>query len=244
MFQFLTSIFGSAYFEIAILIVLLTAFITHRKDPRLVVSGIRIVRTIIVVLIFFYFMFIWASAVQPTLRAISVFGMFLINFFMFYNLMLARLERPYRDALALISREPEKPELMQDIWSAGKRFYYLRYAWSSLFSGVNPFRFLGNLATDRVRADLKNTLHSYGVAKGLVSLQAMADFMRTRLDADANLPGEFKDLMAKAIDSFVKHPWIEEQTNEFLQLVTERPEELNFPQWMEKFETSIRESHK
>lgn len=244
MFQFLTSIFGSAYFEIAILIVLLIAFITHRKDPRLVVSGIRIVRTIIVVLIFFYFMFIWASAVQPTLRAISVFGMFVINLFMFYNLMLARLERPYRDALALISREPGKPELMQDIWSTGKRFYYLRYAWASLFSGVNPLRFLGNLATERVRADLKDTLHGYGVEKRLASLQAMADFMRTRLAADANLPGEFKDLMEKTIDSFVKHPWIEEQANDFLQVIAERPEELHFPQWMEKFETSIRESHK
>ena len=82
MLQGLVNILSSAYVEIIILFFLLIAFVMHRRDPRLVVSGIRIVRTLLVVLIFFYFMFIWASTVQPTLRSISVFGMFLVNVFM------------------------------------------------------------------------------------------------------------------------------------------------------------------
>src|SRR3990172_3880122 len=114
MFQFIFDLFGSAYIEIVILIALLIVSFTHRRDPRLVVSGIRLVRTIIVVLIFFYFMFIWSSTVQPTLRSISIFGMFVVNLSMFWYLMQARLERPYRDALAAITREPERPERMHD----------------------------------------------------------------------------------------------------------------------------------
>ena len=53
MFQTILNLLSSAYVEITILIILLIGFITHRKDPRLVVSGIRIIRTVIVVLIFF-----------------------------------------------------------------------------------------------------------------------------------------------------------------------------------------------
>ena len=139
MLQGLVNILASPFTEIGILVLLLIAFITLRKDPRLVVSGIRIVRTLILVLIFFYLMFVWVSAIRPALSAISIFGMFLINLVMLYNLILARLERPYRDALAAMTSEPEKHELIHEVWHTGKRFYYLRYAWSSLFSGANPF---------------------------------------------------------------------------------------------------------
>src|SRR5271157_849986 len=116
MLQGLVSILSSAYVEIVILFFLLLAFVMHRRDPRLVVSGIRIVRTLLVILVFFYFMFIWASTVQPTLRSISVFGMFLVNLYMLYNLLLARLERPYRDALAAMTGEPERHELIHNVW--------------------------------------------------------------------------------------------------------------------------------
>ncbi len=230
---------GSAYVEIIILVILLIAFIVHRRDPRLVVSGIRIVRTILVVLIFFYFMFIWASTVQPTLRSISVFGMFLVNLFMFYNLILARLERPYRDVLMKIALEPENHDLVHTMWRTGKRFYYLRYAWSSLFSGANPFVFLRDLATDRVREDIKDKLRQLGVEKRLVSLKLMIGFMKSRLACDENLPADFKVLMEKNIDDLGKHAWLEEQVNEFLRIATESPEDLHFPEWMAAFEQCV-----
>jgi Ca2+/Na+ antiporter len=240
MLQTLVSIMGSAYVEIVILIILLIGFFTHRKDPRLVVSGVRFVRTFIVILIFFYFMFIWASAVQPTLRTISVFGMFLLNLFMLYNLILARLERPYRDFLAAITQPPEKHELIHEVWVKGKRFYYLRYAWSSLFSGANPAQFLHTIATERVRNDIKGELRHYGVQQKLISLPMMAGYLKRQAACDENLPADFKDVMIKTIDDFANHPWIEEQANVFLAMVTETPEDLHFPEWMEKFESCVK----
>jgi hypothetical protein len=244
MLQWLTSIFGSAYVEIVILIALLIGFFTHRKDPRLVVSGVRLVRTVILVLIFFYFMFIWASTVQPTLREISLFGMFGINLSMFWYLLQARLERPYRDALERMTREPEKHELIHDVWTHGKKFYYLRYAWSSLFSGANPFHYLRALATERVRDDIKDTLHRYGVKKKLISLEMMVGYLKSQLACDMNLPVDFKDLVEKDITDFGKHPWVQEQANEFLRIVTESPEDLHFPEWMARFEACVREYKK
>lgn len=239
MFQTILNLLSSAYVEIIILILLLIGFIMHRRDPRIVVSGIRIVRTIIVVLIFFYFMFIWASTVQPTLRSISVFGMLLVNLFMLYNLVLARLERPYRDALSKISREPENHELVDTVWRTGKRFYYMRHTWSSLFSGSNPFVFLRDLAADRVREDIKDELRRMGVEKRLVSLKLMVGFIKTRLACDDNLPADFKVVMEKSVDDLDKHPWIEEQVNEFLRIATESPEDLHFPEWMAAFEKCV-----
>jgi hypothetical protein len=67
MFQYLLSFLGSAYVQIVIFLVLLIYFFARRKDAQLEVSGIRYVRTLILVAVFFYLMFIWASSVQPTL---------------------------------------------------------------------------------------------------------------------------------------------------------------------------------
>ncbi|MCL4501095.1 MAG: hypothetical protein M1438_04480 [Deltaproteobacteria bacterium] len=240
MLQSLISFLMSPFTEIAILVILLVAFFVLRKDPRLVVSGFRIVRTLILVLIFFYLMFVWVSAIRPVLSTISVFGMFVINLFMFYNLLLSRLERPYRDALAVMTREPSQHEFIHNVWHLGKRFYYLRYAWSSLFSGVNPVHFLHDLATDRVRDDIKITLRQYGVEQKMITIPVMAGYLKSQIACDENMPVDFKDVIEKAIDNFADHPWIQEQGNEFLLLAAERPEDLHFPEWMAKFEACVR----
>lgn len=240
MLQGLVSILSSAYVEIIILFIMLAAFVFLRRDARLVVSGIRVVRTLLLVLIFFYFMFIWASTVQPTLRSISVFGMFAVNLYMLYNLLLARLERPYRDALAAVTGEPERHELIHNVWHTGKRFFYMRYAGSSLFSGANPFHFLHELATDRVRDDIKDTLRRYGVEKKMITVPMMAAYLKSQIACDQTMPVDFKDVMEKAIDDFARHPWIQEQGNAFLGLATERPEDLHFPEWMAKFDACVR----
>ncbi len=240
MLQGLINFLSSPFTEIGILIVLLIAFITLRKDPRLVVSGFRLIRTLILLLIFFYFMFVWVSAIRPALSAISIFGMFVINLFMFYNLILSRLERPYRDALTLMTKEPERHELIHNVWHTGKRFYYFRYAWSSLFSGTNPFHFIHDLATDRVRDDIKDTLRRYGVEQKMITVPTMAAYLKSQIACDQNMPVDFKDVIEKAIDDFAHHPWIQEQGNEFLGLATERPEDLHFPEWMDKFEACVR----
>lgn len=239
MFQMILDLLSNAYVEIIMLIVLLVAFIIHRKDPRLVVSGIRLIRTVIIVLIFFYFMFIWASTVQPTLRTISVYGMFLVNLFMLYNLILARLERPYRDILKKISQAPQNHELVPAMWRTGKRFYYMRYAWSSLFSGTNPFHFLRDIATERVRQDIKDELRRMGVERKLISFKVMVGFLKSSLACDENLPADFKMVMEKNLDDLSKHPWLEEHVNEFLGIATEHPEDLHFQEWMETFEKCV-----
>jgi Ca2+/Na+ antiporter len=240
MLQGLVNILASPFTEIAILVLLLISFFALRKDPRLVVSGMRLVRTLILVLIFFYFMFVWVSAIRPALSAISIFGMFVINLFMVYNLILARLERPYRDSLTKMTKEPEQHEFIHNVWHTGKRFYYLRFAWSSLFSGVNPFHFLHDLATDRVRDDIKDTLRHYGVEQKMITLPMLAGYLKSRIACDQTMPVDFRDLMAKAVDDFTKHPWIVEQGNEFLRLAVERPEDLHFPEWMSQFEACVR----
>ncbi len=239
MLQGLINFTISPFTQIAIFIIMMVAVFVLRKDPRLEVSGFRIFRILILVAIFFYLMFVWNSIVNPSLKPIAIFGMFIVNLHMLFNLVLSRLERPYRDALAAITKEPERHELIHRVWHTGKRFYHLRYAWASLFSGTNPFHFLHNLAIDRVRDDIKDTLRRYGVEQKMITVPMLAGYLKSQIACDPNMPVDFKDLMEKAIDDFAKHPWIQEQGNDFLRLATERPEDLHFPEWMAKFEACV-----
>jgi len=234
------SFLGSAYIQIFIFFLLTAYFVRHRRDPRMVVSGIRIARVIILLMIFLYFTLTWGSLIVPSLRAISVFGMFIINIYLFYYLLLARMERPYRDTLTALSQNPEKEENFHGIWSRGKKFYYFYYFIHSLFSGSNPFHFLQEMATDRVRDDIKDKLRHLGVEKKLITLPLMIDFMKNRLASDENLPADFKEVMGKTIDDLGEHPWIEEQVDEFLHIVMESPEDLHFPEWTSVFEKYTR----
>jgi hypothetical protein len=152
-----------------------------------------------------------------------------------------RIERPYRVALAALGRDPEKPWIFHDIWSYGKRFYYYYYMFQSLFSGTNPFHFLSNIASDRVQDDIRYELRQMGMEKQLISLKVMAGFMKSRLASDENLPADFKVVMEKSIDDLAKHPWIEEQVNEFLRIATEAPEDLHFSEWQASFKKAVTE---
>ncbi len=240
MFQGSFDFLASPFTEIGLLIILLIAFFHLRKDPRVVASGVRLVRTLALTVVFVYFVFVWVSAINPTLRAISIFGMLVINLFMAYNLLLAFLERPYRDPLKMMTQEPDRHEIIHDVWHKGKRYYYFRYFWSSLFSGAHPFHFLHDLATDRVRDDIKDTLRHYGIEQKTITVGMMAGYLKSEIACDQTMPVDFKDVMVKAIDDFAQHPWIQERGNEFLRLATERPEDLHFPEWMDKFETCVK----
>jgi hypothetical protein len=239
MFQFLIDILSSAYIELVILILLIVYFVIHRRDKRMKISGVRLVRMAIAIAVFIYFMFIWASTVQPTLRSISIFGMFGVNLIMCYYLVLSKLEGPYRDALLKIVTNPEQHDVFQDIWRKGKRLYYARYTVPSLFSGTNPFTFLRSMAQERVREDIKDQLRHYGLEQKLISFQVMMAYLKRQVACDENLPGDFKDVMLGSLDSLAKHPWIEEQINQFLVIATESPENLHFPEWMTAFEQCV-----
>jgi hypothetical protein len=230
------SFLGSAYIQIVIFFLLGAYFVKHRREPRMVVSGIRVIRVIILLIIFLYLTLTWGSLIVPSLRAISVFGMFIINIYLLYYLLLSRIERPYRDTLTALSQNPEKDETFHGVWSHGRKFYYFYYFMHSLFSGSNPFHFLHEMATDRVRDDIKDELRRLGVEKKLISLNLMMGFMKKRLADDKNLPADIKEVMGKTIDDLEKYPWIEEQINEFLRIAIENPEDLHFPEWTSAFE--------
>jgi hypothetical protein len=239
MFQFLVDILSSAYIELVILILLVVYFVIHRRDKRMKISGVRLVRMAIAITVFIYFMFIWASTVQPTLRSISIFGMFAVNLIMCYYLILSKFEAPYRDALAKIATNQEQHDVLHDIWRTGKRFNYARYTVGSLFSGTNPFTFLRTMAKERVREDIKDQLRHYGLEQKLISLQMMMAYLKSQLACDENLPADFKDVIQESVDGFAKHPWIEEQVNQFLVIAMESPEDLHFPEWIAAFEQCV-----
>jgi hypothetical protein len=239
MFQFFLDLLSSAYIELALLMLLVVYFVLHRRDSRMKVSGVRLIRMAIVVTIFIYFLFIWASTVQPTLRSISIFGMFVINIVMLYYLVLSRFEGPYRDALLKISTNPEEHDLLHDIWRKSKKFYYARYALPSLLSGTNPIEFLRDITRERAREDIKDVLRHYGLEQKLISFPVMIAFLKSQLACDDNLPTDFKEVILESLGDFSKHPWIEEQIDQFLVMATERPEDLHFPEWMSAFEKCV-----
>ena len=238
MFQSVIDFLSAPFTELIIFVLLVAYFVVHRHDKR----GISVLKVFILLIIFIYFAWmpiVWPSLIPSSMLTLSVFGMFVVNFYFLYSLIQARIERPYRQALANLVREPEKHEIFRDIWSSGKRFYYYSYFFQSLVSGANPFHFLSDIANDRVRDDIKDALRQLGVEKKLISLSLMVGFMKNRLAADANLPADFKEVMGKTLDDLEKHPWLEEQVNEFLRIATESPEDLHFPEWMSAFENSV-----
>jgi hypothetical protein len=239
MFQNVISFLGAPFIELIIFILLMTYFVIHRHDKRLLMSGVSRLKVLMLLVIFIYFAWmpiVWPSLIPSSMRTLSVFGMFAVNFYFLYSLILARIERPYREALANLAQEPKKPEIFREIWNSGKRFYYYDYIFQSLFSGANPFRFLSDIANDRVRDDIKNELRRLGVEQKLISLNLMVGFMKDRLACDENLPADFKAVMEKIIDDLGQHPWIEEQVSEFLRIAVETPEDLHFPEWTSAFE--------
>ena len=96
-----------------------------------------------------------------------------------------------------MTQDPEKHELIHNVWHTGKRFYYFHYFWSSLFSGAHPFHFLHDLATDRVRDDIKDTLRHYGVEQKMITLPMMAGYLKSQIACDPTMPVDFKDVMVK-----------------------------------------------
>ena len=238
MFQSVIGFLGAPFTELIIFVLLVTYSVIYRHDKR----GISVLKVVILLIVFIYFAWmpiVWPSLIPSSMLTLSVFGMFVVNFYFLYSLIQARFEQPYREALANLVREPEKRQIFRDIWSSGRRFYYFSYFFQSLVSGVNPFHFLSDIANDRVRDDIKDALRQLGVEKKLISLSLMVGFMKSRLASDANLPADFKEVMGKTLDDLKKHPWLEEQINEFLRIATESPEDLHFPEWMSAFENSV-----
>jgi len=236
MWNFLVNTLSISYVQVVILCFFIWYFLAHRKDPRMPVSRVGFIRLLILLLIFLYLLLSWASGIRPALAQAAVFGMFIINLILLNSLILSRLEGPYRDALAAYCRDQQNLENLDDIWSTGKRFYYLRHFHSSIISGESPTRFLHEIAAGRIRDDVQDSLREHGLIRQFISLQGMIAYLEGRLAAEELLPQEFKDLVRKELQEFQQHPWVEEQVNEYLRLSLENPEKIHNPEWSRLWE--------
>ena len=122
--------------------------------------------------------------------------MLIVNMVLLYHLILARLLRPYHNALSSMPQKPEDCQMIHQVWASGKRYYYPRYTWSSLFSGANPFHFLREIAIDRVRDDIRDTFRRYGVEQGMVNLASLAAYLKSQIASGKDYAGGFSKLDA------------------------------------------------
>jgi hypothetical protein len=231
MWNFLVNTLSIAYVQLVILGLFIWYFLMHRKDPRMPLSRVGLIRMIILLLIFLYFLMSWASGIRPALAEAAVFGMFIINLFFLNSLILSRLERPYREALDTYCQDPQNMENLAAVWSTGKRFYYLRHAISSLMSGESPARFLHEIASGRIRDDVQDSLRQRGLTHHFISLKGMIAYLEGRLAAEEFLPPEFKDVVKKQLENLQQHPWVVDQINAYLELAMENPEKIHNPEW-------------
>jgi len=236
MWNFLVDTLSVAYVQLMVFGLFVWYFLAHRKDSRMVVSRVGLIRLFIFLLIFLYFIMSWASGIRPALAQAAVFGMFVINLILLYYLVLSRLEGPYREALAAYCGDPQTLENLDAIWRTGKRFYYLRHFFTSVMSGESPTQYLHEITTSRIRDDVQSCLREHGLTQQFISMKGMVVFLGSRLAQEEMLPREFKDLIEQLLEQFQKHPWVEEQVNEYLRLALENPEKIHNPEWALQWE--------
>ncbi len=239
MFAFLKAIESSVYVQIGTFVILVPIyFFSQRRLPSRMTFGISMVRLAILVLIFSYLTLTWSSEVNPSLRSGSVLGMFILNLFFLWQIIVARKEIPYRQALEAATQEPFQASNFHQVVQLGKRYYYYRHFWHGLLSGLSPSRFLHAIASEQIRHDVKNSLSAHGMEKNLITFPMEMAFLRKQLADDETLPAEFKEVMGKVIDEFANHPWVEEHVNRFLSLVMENPGDLLSPEFTSELEKS------
>ncbi len=217
----------SALTQIVIFFGLFLFLVSRRRDQTVVASRPRLVRLVILALVFLYFVWSMSSLVLPSLRNVNLFGMLLVNLVMAWSIVNIYLERPYRRALEVFAQEPRDREAGERAWQAGHRFYYSFFLVAALLSGSLPWHFLAENAKDSIRADLREILGRHGKQEGFVSFRALVAFLKSRAQSDL-LPAEFRQAMAGLLAELTRHPWLEEQVNDYLTLVQESPETLPF----------------
>ncbi len=240
---FLTSIDSSIYLQVAFFVIFLLIYYYYEKRlPTFRLLSLTLVRLVILALVFSYFFLTWSSAVNPSLRTASVFGMSIVNLYLLWQIILTRAELPFRLAMQGAFREADQTEALPKIIHTGKRYYYLRHFWQALFSGSFSRHFLHGLAADRLRQDLKSILHQKGIDKDLITWETLTTFLKNKIMADATLPPEFKDLMTGTMADFFGHPWIGEQINQFLAQIMDSPEDFFTGEWQNLLKSVSHES--
>lgn len=233
MLDFINNYLLTPYVQAVLFFVLIGVFFIQRRRFALISSGFSWLRTIILLMLFLYFAWNWASEIPSSLRAASVLGMFFINLHMVYNLLLGNLDEKYRQALESYGQESTNKALLENVWRTGKKFIKARYFFDALFSGYSPGNFFKGLASRQIPADIQHTLARHGVEKELVTHQRLMSFLNSKLAQAQELPQELKGILAQAVQQFGEHAWISEQVDAFLSLALKDPEKLYHNGWSE-----------
>lgn len=227
MIDFLNNYLLTPYVQ-AILFFLLIGlfFLQYRRRATVVSTGLSWLRTVVLLVLFLYFAWNWASEIPPSLRAASVLGMFLINLSMIFNLLLGSLEEKYQQALDAYGREATNKALLEKVWSSGRRYLWTRFFLEALFSGHSPGTFLQGVMNYQIPLDIKHVLAKHGVAAEVVTHQTLLTFLAARLDQSTLLPPELKEVIAQTLKQFAEHAWLREQVDDFLHLALTDPKKL------------------
>lgn len=237
MMEFLISFQSTIYAQIGLFLGLTAIYVSsQRKLPTFHVLSFASVRLAMTSALFLYLFLNWSSEVNPSLRNVSVWGMFLVNLYLFWQIILTRLELPYRLALEACGRKPDNPDNFRLVVQTGKRYYHARHFWQALVSGSSIQRFLHGVSREQVRDDLHKSLHQYGPGKQIINFQMQIAFLKRQLGEDESLSQELADAIGQAVDEFASHQWLEEQVDYFLFMATESPEELISSSWAEEWQ--------
>lgn len=233
MIDFINNYILTAYVQVVIFFILIGVFVIQRRKFELAGSGFSWLRTIILLILFLYFVWNWGSEIPPSMRLASVLGMLFINLHMVYNLVQSNLDEKYRQALEAYGQDIKNKTLLDKVWSSGKRFIHTRYFFDALFSGYSPGNFLKGVVSRQIPADIQRVLAKHGVDKELVTYQRLMSFLTLKLNQAQELPLELKDILTQAIKQFGEHAWIQEQVDEFLRMALKDPEKLYHAGWNE-----------
>jgi hypothetical protein len=226
MFDFIESYLLTPYVQVVVFVIVIGLFYAQHRKFKLASSGFSWVRTIVLVGLFVYFAWNWATSISPIITRLSVLGMFVINIYMFYNLLLGNLDEKYRLALDAYGHDVTNKEALAKVWSAGKNYIYSRYFFDSLFSGYNPGSFLKAVVSRQIPVDIEAVMAKQGLHKELVTHRRLLSFLTMKLNQDQDVPQSLRDILAQAIKQFDDHAWIQQQVDEFLQLALKDPEKL------------------
>ena len=93
MLDFIDSYLLTPYVQAIIFIILVGFFWLQHRKFKLASSGFSWLRTIVLLALFLYFAWNWATSISGVISRFSVLGMFFINMYMFYNLVLGNFGR-------------------------------------------------------------------------------------------------------------------------------------------------------
>lgn len=217
----------SIYFQTVVFLVFLALMLRlHWKMGSFAHIFANALRYAVLLFVFIYLFLNWASDVNPSLRSSSILIMTLINVYLLWHVIVAAVELPYRRALAGCVDGICTGTDLERVFAAGKRFYKLRYFWTSLASGNAPWRFLRGIAAERTRDDLHRVFVSLDPKASVFGASLFTHYLKHRLDADKGQPAEKRAERLRLVETLEKDAWLSDNTGEFLHLLLTAPEDL------------------